>query len=217
MKKSLCSLILSKFLVFPIFLLSVCVVSISIAQAEPSFEVLLGRLKQFDRSIDFRELRISYAETAEYNPYNENKDVKTAMSIALEAKRFEEAFKTAETILGKNYLDLDAHLTCGFVYKELGNSERADFHDFVVRGILRSLMNSGDGKSPETAFQVISISEEYVILDLLNLMMKEQKLVGRNGHQYDVMTAAHRETKETLTVYFNIDIPFDWLNRRFGK
>lgn len=101
--------------------------------------------------------------------------------------------------------------------KELGDSDKASFHDFVLRGLLRSLMTSGDGKSPETAFQVISITEEYIVLDMLNLVTKDQKLVGLNTHQYDVMTAVHRETKEVLTVYFNVDIPFNWLNRQFKK
>lgn len=200
-----------------LFLLLMSIANSAMAQGKHSFEELLTKVKQFDRSVDFQALRFSYAETPNYNPYSESMEMRSAMLKALNEKEFQQALQSAQTILEKNYVDLDAHFACRIAYKELGDSDKASFHDFVLRGLLRSLMTSGDGKSPETAFQVISITEEYIVLDMLNLVTKDQKLVGLNTHQYDVMTAVHRETKEVLTVYFNVDIPFNWLNRQFKK
>jgi hypothetical protein len=44
-------------------------------------------------------------------------------------------------------------------YQETGNAERAQFHKFMADGLLNSIKSSVDGKSPQTAFEVISINE----------------------------------------------------------
>jgi hypothetical protein len=217
MKRWLSCSILNKVFLLLFFALSVYAGEDSLAQERGSFEELVTKVKAFDRSVDFGALRRSYAQTEEYNPYGDDRDIRSAMSKALEAEQFEQAIEAAQTVLKKNFVDLDAHLVCRLAYEQLGNPEKAGFHDFVLKGLLRSLVNSGDGKSPEAAYRVIHISEEYVVLDLLNLVKKEQRLVGLNGHQYDVIAAVHRETKEERTLYFNVDIPFGWISSRFKK
>jgi hypothetical protein len=41
-------------------------------QEKQSYASLLARVKNFDRSVDFKALRLSYTETAEYQPYSKN-------------------------------------------------------------------------------------------------------------------------------------------------
>ena len=39
----------------------------------PDYQTLLKRVMSFDRTVDFKALRLSYAETADYNPYGDDK------------------------------------------------------------------------------------------------------------------------------------------------
>jgi len=86
--------------------------------------------------------------------------------------------------------------------------DKAEFHRTVFRGLINSIRNSGDGKSPETAWVVITVHEEYVILRVLGFRPSQQSLLSQNGHSYDVMKVKNAEDGTEQTFYFNVDIPF---------
>jgi hypothetical protein len=44
-----------------------------------SYSDLLARVKKGDSTIDFKELRLSYADTSEYNPYGNDRDTRQKM------------------------------------------------------------------------------------------------------------------------------------------
>jgi hypothetical protein len=78
----------------------------------------------------------------------------------------------------------------------------------VFRGLIDSIRSSGDGKSPATAWVVISVDEEYAVLRALEFKPSGQSLLRQNGHSYDVMKAKNDDGTEQ-TFYFNVDIPFE--------
>ena len=86
------------------------------------------------------------------------------MNAALNQKNYEEALKIAEAVLAKNFVEINAHITAQIAYQETGNAERAQFHKFMVDGLLNSIKSNLDGKSVATAFEVISINEEYGVV-----------------------------------------------------
>ncbi len=53
--------------------------------------------------------------------------------------------------------------------------------------------------------------EEYLVLDAFDLKDGEQKLVEQDGHFYDVHTFKNARTGKNLTIYFNVDLPRQWL------
>src|SRR5690606_34167972 len=69
-----------------------------------------------------------------------------------------------------------------------------------------SILASGDGKTPKTAYKVISIPEEYMTLWRLGLVVEEQSLVESDGRQYDAMRVKHRKTGEESVIYFDIQV-----------
>ena len=98
-------------------------------------------------------------------------------------------------------------------HRQLGNAEKADLHKFLFEGLIQSVEKSGDGKTPATAFVVISTDEEYVLLHWQGLQPTGQSLINQDGHSYDKMTAVNSKTNETVNYYFNIDKPFNWLGK----
>jgi len=93
-------------------------------------------------------------------------------------------------------------------YREQSQPDQAEIEKTILQGLLQSITSSGDGKTPETAWQVIEVHEEYVVLQFSGLMPTGQALVEKNGHSYDKMTAVNSKTNEEVTLYFNVDIPF---------
>lgn len=178
-----------------------------------SFQTLLERAKKGDKTLDFKELRLAYTDTADYKPYSSDRDSRQKMFAALNAKEYDHVLEYAEKLLAQNYLDLNAHFGAVIAHRELGNADKAALHKFLFDGLIASIEKSGDGKSPGTAFVVISTDEEYVLLNWLGLRATDQSLVNQGGHSYDLMKAVNSRTNETVSYYFNIDKPFNWLGK----
>ena len=178
-----------------------------------TYDTLLERVKKSDQTVDFKELRMVYTGTAKYNPYGGDREKRKSMFEALNTEQFDKALADASAILDSNYLDLNAHFVALVSNRELGNANKAAYHRFVFTGLLDSIKNSGDGKTPETAFVVISTDEEYVLFNFMELRVQDQSLIKEKGHNFDRMTALDPKNNETVVYYFNIDKPFGWLGK----
>jgi hypothetical protein len=119
--------------------------------------------------------------------------------------------------LATNFLDARSHMICSISYRALGDTVKSAFHDAVARGLIRSILDSGDGKSFKTAFLVIAIPEEYILLEVLGLRSGEQVLIEHEGSSYDRLKAVDVKTNDTLTVYFNVDMPLRWADNKYRQ
>lgn len=193
----------------------VILMSGSILFAETSsannYQVLVSKVKKGDTDIDFKALRIAYTQTPQYNPYGNDENI-PLMFEALQAKEFSKALKYAESVLDKNYVDIDAHYVLLSAYGEMGNKKRSDFHRAVALGLIDSIA-TGDGSSPESALQVIDTREEYIMLNIAGLEAQKQSLQQFNDKKYDVFDVINRNNGQTFTLYFDVSIPFEWLNK----
>ncbi|HVF45471.1 MAG TPA: DUF4919 domain-containing protein [Pyrinomonadaceae bacterium] len=178
---------------------------------------LLDKLKRGERDVDFTELRMSYTETADYNPYGDNSDARRAMFAALRTSKWDDALSQSAKILEKNYADIDGHVGAYSANRQRGDAAKADFHKYVFLGLIESVRSGGDGSSAERAIVVISTDEEYALLSFLGLQRTNQALLNSGGHAYDRLAAVDPETKKTYYFYFRIDIPFGWLGRSLKK
>ena len=192
-----------------LLLVAVCLLSLPVllgAKDPSEYARLLSALKAGNTSIDYARLRLSYVASSERKKAKDTSAKERAMSKALEARDFAAALKNAEVVLDSEYVNLDAHFVAFIANRELGNAEKAEFHKAVFRGLVDSIRNSGDGKSPEKAWVIISVHEEYVVLRAMGMRPSGQSLMMAKGHAYDVMKAKDQDGKEE-ELYFNTDIP----------
>ncbi len=117
------------------------------------YENLVTKLKGGDTNIDFRKIRLAYAETKDFSGYGGSESRK-AMNVALDKKDYKAALKVIEERLKINYVDIDAHFTAFQAYKELDKKKEADFHRTIARGLIDSILENADGKTAKTAFFV---------------------------------------------------------------
>mgnify|MGYP001178136741 CR=1 FL=1 len=189
----------------------------AVSQERQSYEALMARVKGGDPTVDFKALRIAYTETSLYNPYGGDNEAHQAMFDALKNKQFEKAIEHATAILNKNYVDIDAHFVCRIAYREMKNMERHREHHLITKGLIDSILGSGDGMAPETAFVVINTGEEYIILNVLGFKAQKQSLMESNGPKYDRMEAIDPKTNQKVELYFNVDLPYNWLSKKMKK
>jgi hypothetical protein len=178
-------------------------------EKKPSeYAALLARVKSGDLSIDFKQLRFSYMESSERHQAKDTDEQKKAMFEALKKKDYAKALHNADVVLENEFVDLDAHRVKQIACQGLHDDQKAAFHEAVARGLLKSILDSGDGKSAATAYVVISVHEEYIVLQVLGLRPSGQSVVNLDGHSYDVLETKNQNSVAGVKLYFNVDIPF---------
>lgn len=187
------------------------------SQETVPFDVLLERVKKEDAAVNFQELRLAFTETKQYDPYGGDRETRQAMFVALNGKQYDQALSSGEKILAANYLDINAHFAAYVANRELGHADKADYHKNIFQKLLKSISESGDGKTMETAFVVISTDEEYALFNFMGVRATAQALIEEKSHHYDKMTVTDPESQQSAIYYFNIDKPFDWLGNSLKK
>lgn len=74
-----------------------------------------------------------------------------------------------------------------------------------AEAILASILLTGNGESPSTAFEVINIIEEYAVMEHFKLERIDQALVIDKDKMFDVLTVKTSEGKEK-SIYFDISL-----------
>jgi hypothetical protein len=176
---------------------------------QPSeYATLLASLKAGKTDIDYARLRISYMDSPEYEAAKDVSESGKAMIEALNKKDYPAALKNVEIVLDSEYVNMNAHFVAIVANREIGAKEKSDFHSAVFHGLIKSILDSGDGKSLEKTWVVINVQEEYVVLRVLGFKPSGQSLVNKDDHSYDVMKVKDAKDGTEQTFYFNVDIPF---------
>jgi len=182
---------------------------------QAAFDGLLARVRQSDESVDFLELRRSYADSDAYSPYRD--DAEESMIAAFGASDYEGTLTIAREILARNYMNIEAHIGSMLACDALGNAACAAHHAYVARGVIRSIAASGDGRAPATAYVVVSTPEEYALVRTLGVEVLSQSLIrADDGHAYDVLTVRDRDTGQESQLYFNVDLALAATSRILG-
>jgi hypothetical protein len=174
------------------------------AAPQPTWESLLAMAQRGDPGIDFTALRMAYAARLAKS-VAADPELRKKMFAALHKDQWAAVIELGNQVLAQNYLDIDAQMFVAYAYEKSHQPEKAALHRTMGNGLMKSILASGNGRTLETAFVVISVEEEYAVLKHYGLVSGNQELVTGNGHSYDVLTAQTGDTHEKATVYFNID------------
>lgn len=181
------------------------------AQDKPTNEEREARAKKAT------ELRMAYAASAEYNPYDTKiSDIRRAAIELQSKKKFPEAIAEAQKGLARSKYNIDLLIILATCYRTLGDVANADKSRELWMSLLDSVLRSGDGHDYATAFKVISVDEEYSLLRVLQLEVTNQSLESHDGSQFDVMSVKSAKSGQEHVLYFNVDLPKKWLERQLA-
>jgi len=182
-------------------------------EAKRRYDAMLEAAKKAEGAVDYKALRMAYFETPDYNPLEGMMNYRGLWGLVMQ-QNWAEASKQAEAVLARNYVDINAHMVAFIAHRQQGDEAKAALHRRWADGLLASVKSGGDGKSPATAWHVISISEEYAVIRSMNLRAAGQSLTHADGHAYDVMKVVDPQTKTEFSLFFNVDKPFSAYGRK---
>lgn len=178
-----------------------------------TYDELLARAKAQDPTLNFTELRLAYTKTDSYSPYAFDSETRDAAVQALKDQDYARAAQLADKLLADNYLDLEGHLLAHSAAKRQHDEAGVKQHEYMLDGLFKAITDSGDGKTAQTAWQVISVREEYIICQMMDARVLEQSLLQENGHNIDQLKVRREKDSQDRQLFFNVDLPFAWMDK----
>jgi hypothetical protein len=169
------------------------------------YRTLLASAKTVDPAeVDWQALRFAYADSSSFDLMGEHTDAaRRAMFEALNKDDDKTVIDEANKILDADFVDIDAHVALDLAYQATGQSALSTREHQIALGLLKSV-HTGDGTTPEQAFTVISVGEEYATMRAFALSVTGQALIETPPHSYDRLTVTDGAGK-THTIFFRVD------------
>lgn len=178
-----------------------------IAGGDLAYDTALLAAKANPAQADLRELRLAFTRTRGYAPNRARyPDQGPDMREALRAQDWPRVLRLAQAALEANYVRMQAHHVAALAHRNLGHRDRASYHRAFFSGLYRSIVEGSDGTTPATAYQVISIEEQYDVLAVRRLTRERQETTQHEGRAIDVITAKDADGA-TVTLYFDVSLP----------
>lgn len=152
-------------------------------------------------TVDFDGLREAYGRREDFGDRCERNRPSDDVATALIDKDFGKVVSIATSWLERCPIDAQLHLYLAAALAERGRKVESDQHKKWFLGLTDSVLSSGDGKAPETAYRTISVPEEYAVLIRLRLQPESQALLD-GPYQVDALTVVD-EQGNRHTKYFN--------------
>ncbi|MDA3819672.1 MAG: DUF4919 domain-containing protein [Candidatus Delongbacteria bacterium] len=182
---------------------------LSESEASKVYSQQLDSAMNHPKKADYEALRMAFTRTSDYQPYSDNEHLSKIKSL-LDDEEYTVASEVVKTVYHKLFHVPIFHFYAYVAWKETGNSKMAQIHSLYYNQLIKSILQSGDGTSAASAYIIINVSEEYRVIEYLDMKMQSQKLITKNGHYFDLMDVKD-STGNKSSVYFNIDIPFSEL------
>jgi len=174
---------------------------------DDEYAALLTRVQAGDAAVDVRAFRIAGVLRFPHQASVLEAGERHAFSKLMAAGDVTGALDAAKQALDRNYASPIAHFDAMTAYQALGKTDEASLHEKLLNSLLDSIRQSGDGKSAETAYFVVTIQEEYIFLArVLNLRRKSQALETIGKHAYDKLETIGATVNQTQEVWFNTDV-----------
>jgi hypothetical protein len=106
-------------------------------------------------------------------------------------------------LLASDQADINAHTLRSNALRKTDHVTEADFHSAVAKALIDSIIQAGNGQTPESAWTVYRVKEEYEVLKAKQARFRSQSRVSVGNRTLDLLDA-ERDGGEKLHVYFDV-------------
>lgn len=189
--------------------------TVAVPGYDDKYSKLVKQLEAGQTKINYREFRESFLESEQFRTATKQQpdlsSLRQTMHELMKKSKYAEIIDVAKKMLSIDYTDMEAHKILQQTYKILGDTaNRNKYHD-IEFGLLNSIVKRGDGKTCQTAWPVIQVTEEYFILNMIGAKVLKQS-TDNTGGLCDKMEVQTDRGKQVY--YFEISKVFEGYNKR---
>ena len=154
--------------------------------------------------IDYTALRAAYPYTESWDPYgNRAAALLTQAGASQKGGDCASALDKLQLAIRQDFTMDSAHA----LIADCSGGDTAARENAIADGLIRSLMNSGDGAGEKTAYVIVTAREEQDVLANRHIQLKTRQVNvrGSDGHYYDrVDGVSVKDTAKSVTLYFDV-------------
>jgi hypothetical protein len=179
------------------------------------YSKFVKQLEAGDTNINYQEFRESFLESEQFKTAGQLKPglstLRKELRELMKGSNYSEIIDVANKMLSIDYTDMEAHKILRQTYKILRDTANERKHHDIEFGLLNSIVKRGDGKTCQTGWPVIQITEEYFILQMIGAKVLKQSVDNTAGlcDKMEVQTAAGNKT-----YYFEVSKVFEGYNKQ---
>lgn len=170
------------------------------SQSPYNYDKLIFKYKAYPKSLDSIEAQhLYYGRNFKKDKVSTSDEEFKDLATAFKNKNFEECIKQGKVLYDKDPTNLDVLLILLRAYDDKKDANNFPHHLSQLRLLTDAIKASGDGKSEKTAYQVNSVGDEYILLNMLNVgqdYARSSKL-GKDG-MFDIWE------KGSNTIYIKV-------------
>ncbi len=106
-------------------------------------------------------------------------------------------------LLATDQADINAHTLRSSALRKTDHVTEADFHRAIAQGLIDSIIHAGNGQSPDSAWTVYRVKEEYEVLKAKHARFISQSRISANNRTFDLLDA-EQDDGQKLHVYFDV-------------
>lgn len=171
----------------------------------------LKRVAAYDTTLNNEEMKYlyyGYTFQKEFSPYwkssVEEQLLKYYRSKSIDPKEYDTIIKLANTSINEFPFDIRTMNFLAYIYHLKGDDAMAKKVHSRFDKIVSCILSTGDGKTSDTAFHVISVGHEYVLLNLFQFEVTSQALVGNCDYM-----SVKDDGRKVKGIYFNVKTILD--------
>ena len=184
-------------------------VEIIIPPFQDKYSESVKKLEAGETDINYQDFRYSFIESEQFiiasSKSKEVDSLKKEMYTQMRNSNSQEIINLTKQILSIDYTDMMAHKILRQSYKNIGDTVNASKYKTIQFGLLNSIVKNGDGQTCATAWPVIQVTEEYIILQMMDAKLQEQSIERKDGlcDRMDVKLEGKKKTYyfETTKVF----------------
>lgn len=181
---------------------------IKVPEFDDNYSKTVKMLENGKTDIDYKLFRESFIESEQFKIASEKRSefnkLEKEMYRQMSKSAYDSIITTTRKMLSIDYTSMIAHKILRQTYKLVGDTINAKKYKTIQFGLLKSIVNTGDGKSCQSGWSVIQISEEYFILNMLGVELDNQSIAGGICDRMEVVD----KNREKKVYYFEISNVF---------
>lgn len=178
-----------------------------------NYSNLLNRYIKNDTTLDLEEYQKIYygqAFQSNFKPYSRHDSLSVLnqfLNNHPDSIDFNKVIDYNKLILSEYPLSIEQIFMNGVSFDRIGDFDNARiwFHKYGM--LMDVIMSSGNGKSYKSAIVVITTSDEYAVLNALELRSTGQSLINKKNKKYDLISVLPNDFGIKV-LFFNIDLFF---------
>lgn len=177
------------------------------AIANPQYEFhARNALREQPAQFDFSNFRRLYSQTRQYDPIGEDtlnrlSEITYNIEHAKDKEDYQRNMDRYQNLILNHMANLDVVMQASALAKRDKRYGDTQFFTWLKRGLIRNLMNSGDGMTLHGAFDIVTLGEEPILFRYLGMRSKSSKSSKEGFAYYNMHDAISLEDGKEYTIF----------------